>query len=262
MLASLGGLGGLVSGGLGLMSAFGSGRRGNENPGGQALGMLNRNPAIGHQYYDPFIQQGQEAGNQLFPIQNQFAGIQQQMGNNPTGFLDQLMSQYKPSEGYKYREKNLMQGAHNTAASGGFAGTEGDVRNRSELVNSLMGQDMQQFLQNVLGIQGQGMNPDLAGLGGLSERVGRGYNASSALADYLGDTNSMMASAAGSEAGYRGQSRQQRRSNIYNSLSSLIGGIPTGGGGGMMGGTSGGVHQGAATNFLHSYRPGAGWGGG
>ena len=60
-VGGLGGLGGLVSGGLGLMSAFGGGMRGNENPGGQAMGMLQRNPAIGHQYYDPYVQQGQQA---------------------------------------------------------------------------------------------------------------------------------------------------------------------------------------------------------
>jgi hypothetical protein len=47
--------------------------------------------------------------------------------------------------------------ASNTAAAGGRVGTIGDIKNQAGLENQLLGQDMQQWLDNVLGVKKTGL---------------------------------------------------------------------------------------------------------
>ncbi len=180
------------------------GRRKKYNPGAAGMEQLNRIPEYGYNAYNPFIQQGQEA-NQGLPQQYQ------QQAFDPAGYLHGMESQYQESPFMQYRKKQLMKSAGNTAAAGGFYGTENDVNNRSEMINALMGEDMQQYLQNVGGIQGRGLE-------GLESRVGRGFDASSNLADYLGGVGGARAAYSGMSAGHRGESL----GNTWNSLSNLI----------------------------------------
>jgi len=189
------------------------GARGKNNPGNAASPYLNRLPQYGHNAYDPFIQQGQQASNILNPIQNQYA-------QDPQGIYNNILSQYAPSAGYQFKQKELGGQLHNTAAAGGFAGTQGHQQQHAELINSLLGADMQEFLKNILSIQGTGMK-------GLDTRVERGYGASGSLADYLGGTDIMRARNAGATTDYRNQARE----NVYSSLSSLIGQLSSGWGG-------------------------------
>ncbi len=134
---------------------------------------MDQIPGFGRQGYQPFIDQGMQA-------QGQASGAYQQMLQNPTSFVDQIMQSYKPSQGYQFRQKNSLNAMRNSASSGGFAGTGYDQMQQGEMADNLASQDMQQYLQNVLGVQGTG----LAG----QQHVGDiGYNASGSLADYLGN---------------------------------------------------------------------------
>ena len=133
---------------------------------------LNQIPGVAHQYLDPYIQQGQQAGAQL-------PSHYDRLMNDPAGYLNEMLSGYKASEGYNNKSKNLLNTARNAAASGGFSGTEFDQNNQASLVNSLMSEDMQQYLENLMGIHGQG----LAGNQGLAQR---GYEASGDLGSALG----------------------------------------------------------------------------
>lgn len=228
-----GALASLIPAAIGAVGAF-QGARGRNNPGNAAQPYLNQIPGQGQQAYNPFIQSGQQAEQQLNPITSQFA-------QNPFDVYNNILGQYKPSQGYQYRQDKLTQGLHNTAASGGFAGTNNHQDQYGNLVNSLMGQDQQQFLQNILGIQGAGME-------GLESRVGRGSQAAGGLADYLGNAGQMQATNA-----YQGQSNKNAaRGQAYSSLASLIGG-----GMGAFGGTktpslSGGSNS---MNFARGYNP-------
>ncbi len=183
-------------------SLFGS--RGGANPGGAAQQHLGRIPQYGYDAYNPFIKTGQNAESQLYPQLSSMAG-------QPVDFLNQIMSQYQQSPGYKYREDRNLRQAHGTAAAGGFVGSDNDIENRTGLVNDLMNQDMQEFLNNVLGIQGTGQQ-------GLENRVGRGFDASSRLADYLGGASGAQAGAAayGRDFSNRGEA------NVFNSLGGLF----------------------------------------
>jgi len=194
--ALAGGLASGIGGGL-IGGLFGGGKK---NAASAAMPYLERVPEYGYNAYNPFINKGKQAEEQLYPMYSQFA-------SNPTDYLNQVMSQYEPSKGYQYREGRNLRAAHNTAAAGGYAGTPNDEENRTQMVNALMNEDMQQFLQNVLGIQG-------AGLSGLENRVEHGYGASGSLADYLGGAQGQMGSAAFGGAA----SRNANKSAMINSL--------------------------------------------
>lgn len=186
----------LVQGGGALYNTFNR-----NNPGKAANPALSQIPGYGRDAYNPFIQSGQQAQQQLSP---QY----EQMASNPVGQYNDIMSQYEPSSGFQYRKGQLNKDAHNTAASGGFAGTDNDIDHRSELFDALLSGDMQQFMQNILGIKGAGMQ-------GLEGQASRGYNASGNLADYLG-------SAAGQQAGFDAYGQNESNTNRNEGLANLI----------------------------------------
>ncbi len=178
--------------------------------GNRATKQANRDvgqiQGYGNEAYNPFINQGQAANQQLTP---QY----QQMAFNPAAQYNDIMGQYQPSAGYQHKQKLLQEASHNTAASGGYLGTEGDIARRNEMLSSLLGEDMQQFLANILGIQGQGMQ-------GLQHQGDIGYHAAGSKADYLG-------SAAGQQGvfGLAGQGiNQSNRNDAASILAGLIGG--------------------------------------
>ncbi len=222
LLPAVGGIaGGFFGGPAGAMagSAIGSGIGGHFNQRSadkrarqnqeQVQARLNQIPGIGKQYYEPYIGQGLEAGNRA----NQEYG---NMLDDPTGFINAIMESYNPSSGYQFKEDRLKRSAANTSAAGGFAGTQYDVDNQASLVNALLSDDMQQYLSNVLGVHG-------GGLAGKELVAGRGYDASSSLADFLGSN-------LGQQAGVdfrMGQDRNAGRNNYNNQmleLGSQIGG--------------------------------------
>lgn len=195
----------LIQGGTALFNTF-KGSRDARNTNKQ-MGQIQQ---YGQQAYNPFIQQGQQAGQQLSPMY-------QQQATNPVGQYNDIMGQYQPSAGYQYKQDKLNQALHNTAASGGYAGTGGDQQQRGELTNALMGEDMQQFLQNILGIQGAGQK-------GLEGQAERGYGAAGNLADYMG-------AAQGQQGLFNmvGQKQNQgNRNDAASVLAGLIGGKDAG----------------------------------
>jgi hypothetical protein len=181
----------LIGAGLALSSKGNRGKLGlsntNPNPANNAAGYLDQIPGVGRQYLQDYIGQGREGesmarGNydvmhdiyHTAPDLYENPGIDfneappeyASMAKNPKAFVDEIMRGYKPSEGYKYKEKKLMDEARATAAAGGFVGTQADEARRAELLNGVLGGDMQEYLNNILGIQG-------AGLGGEERRINR-----------------------------------------------------------------------------------------
>lgn len=190
-----------------LIGAFGA-RKGSKQaaaPAAAAQEYIQRNPAIGHQYYDPFIQQGQRAEQGLYPEY-------EKMGFNTPEFYNAFTSGYSQSPAYKYMHDQLMKNAQNTAAAGGFLGTDYDVQNRSELLHQLLGTDFQNYFNNLMATQGRGLE-------GLEQRAGRGFQASGNLADYLGNTNIM----GGQAAGIGAEAKNKARSSVYGELANLVG---------------------------------------
>jgi hypothetical protein len=174
---------------------------GDKNPMDAANPYLNKIPGVAHQGYDPYINSGLDASAKT---KSQYESLM----NDPTAFINSLMEGYKPSEGYQFQKEQLTKELGNTAAAGGIAGTPQDQMNQGQGVQKLLSADMQQFLQNILGVYG-------AGLSGEEGIANRGYDASGRLTDSLG-------SALNQQGGLAFQNAQQQNKN-KNDLWSMFG---------------------------------------
>jgi hypothetical protein len=187
-------------------SLFGGGG-GGPNPADAGMGYLNRIPGETRPYYQPFIESGQQASNIANPVYGQ-------MTQNPNDFLNAIMRNYNPSEGYRYKQREMERAMANSQAAGGFIGTPYAQQQQAEQVQGLLGQDMQEFLRNILGIQG-------AGLEGQENRMNRGYNASNDYANVIGTNLGNQAQLA-----FQGQA-QQNANNMArrNARMNFFGGL-------------------------------------
>ena len=180
---------------------------GGKNPADAARPYLDKIPGMAHDIYDPYISHGNEAYSTLNP---EFT----QMGKDPAAFLENIMKGYTPSKSYQLREEEASRAAGNTAAAGGMRGSLNDIKNQARITDSLLGDDMQKWLDNVLGIQKEGM-------GGLSHIFDTGFNASKGLE---GDLSNVLGTQAG--LAFQGQANQnQSRSDLLSGLMKALGGI-------------------------------------
>ncbi len=181
--------------------------KGGKNPADAAMPYLNQIPGMEKQYYDPFINYGKEAGNTLAPQFNQ-------MSTNPAEFLEGLLKHYEPSRAYQLSNEEALRAAGNTAAAGGMRGSLNDIKNESRISDALLGQDMQQWLQNVLGIQGAGQQ-------GLGHQFDTGFAATQGL---TGDLSNVLGTQAG--LAFQGQANKNKsRSDALSGILQTIGGI-------------------------------------
>lgn len=141
-----------------------------EDPAKDANKYLDQIPGIGEKYYNPFIEGGRKAGGILDTEYGRML--------NPTSFIDDIMSKYSLSKGAQYERDKLGKGIGATAAAGGFAGTPEHQQEYGEMADKIMSGDMQQYLQNALGVYGQGIS-------GERDFYNKGYDASNSLADML-----------------------------------------------------------------------------
>lgn len=188
---------------MGLFSSILGGLSGGSNPANAAMPYLDQARDTVKPYFDPYIQQGQNAYDTMNPVLTD-------MSTDPTGFLEALMKHYQPSSGYQLKYDNMSKAAGNTAAAGGMRGSLSDISDQARLTDMLMSEDMQQWLQNVLGIQG-------AGLSGQSNLYNTGYDASKSLS---GDLSNILGTQ--SQLAFQGQ-----RENNQNQ-SDLAGGFLNG----------------------------------
>lgn len=176
-----------------------------QNPANAAMPYLNQIPGVAQNAYNPYIQQGQQAGQAL--------GGEYGKLLDPTTFMNQLMEQYKPSEAYKYKQKDITKGLGAVAAQGGFAGTPMAEEQYAGATDKALSDDMQQYLQNALGIYGQG-------IAGQQDFYNKGFGASGSLADILtGNLNQQGGLA------FQGQSQQNaNQAGLMKMLAQLLGG--------------------------------------
>jgi len=195
---------------------------GGGNPANAANKYLDQIPGVSHEGYDPYINRGQEAGGIM---SDQFG----KMSQDPTAFINELMKGYQESDGYKYQQDQMGRAAGNTAAAGGMRGSAQDTQNQQQITQGLLGQDMQQYLSNLLGAQ-------KTGLEGEQSIYNTGFNASQGL---TGDLTNIL----GQQGGLAYQGAQNKNKQQQDWLKALMSGIGTAGGwevGGPVGGTVGG----------------------
>lgn len=180
-----------------------------QNPYGSAMPYLGQAESAGRGLYQPYVNQGQDAYTKLNPLYSE-------MMQDPTAYMKKLMGGYETSPDYDFKSQQMQKAMQNAAASGGFAGTDYDQMQRADTIRGLLGQDMQQYFNNVRNIQD-------AGLGGQQSFYDTGFNASRGLSDYLSDVYASMANAQAASSQFQNQARQDRRGARMKFLGSLIG---------------------------------------
>lgn len=188
------------------LRGFGIGQR---DPAKDANRYLDQIPGIGHDAYDPFINGGREAGGIL---KDQYGRML-----DPSKFMDDIMKNYQMSQGATYQRDQLGKGIGATAAAGGIAGTPEHQREYGEMADKIMSGDMQQYLQNALGVYNRG-------LGGEENFYNKGFQSSGSLAD-------MLAGVMGSKSGLAYQSGTQNNMNQQALMQALMKALATGAGG-------------------------------
>lgn len=200
---------------MGLLDSIFGGK--GSSPRDSANQYLNQIPGVAHQGYDDYVNQGKDASGRT-------KAAYESMMNDPTGFINKIMEQYKNSEAYGFKKDALTKEMGNTAALGGFAGTNYDQMNQAAGVQGLLSQDMQEFLQNVLGRYDKGLK-------GEEGVANRGYNATGQLTDTLtGGLNQ--------QGGLAFQDQQQKNQN-KNDLWHMFGKALGAGAGAFFGGVPG-----------------------
>ena len=193
---------------------------GTENPAKSAMPYLNQIPGVAHQYFDPYVQQGQQAYGNIAP---EF----QDMVKSPTDYLEKILADYQPSRAYQLKRDEALRAAGNTAAAGGMRGSGQDQILGGRLADSLLGEDMQQWLNNVLGIQ-------KTGLAGEEDIYSKGFQGSGQLESELANALAQQGNLA-----YQGTAEKNRRtSDLWKgalNAAGAIAGMPTSGGGSLGG---------------------------
>lgn len=96
---------------------------------------------------NPFYQ----AGTNAIPnFQNWLSGMQ-----NPSEFINHLMSQYQQSPWAKYQQDQAMRAGTNAASASGLIGSTPFAQQLQQNASNISSQDQNQWLQNVLGINTQ-----------------------------------------------------------------------------------------------------------
>lgn len=182
---------------------------GGKNPAEAAQPWLNKIPGVGHEYYDPYVNQGREAGNKT---QEEYMRLM----NDPTALINEIMQKYHTSESYGQQRDILNKELGATAAAGGVAGTPLDQQNRGTAIQGLLSGDMQQFLSNALGLYNTGLT-------GEQGKENMGYDASKGLADLLGQNYA-------TSAGLQFQGQSQNNANRGAAFEALTKALAAGAG--------------------------------
>lgn len=143
------------------------------NPYNKSMDYLNQIPGTVTPYYNPYIQAG---GRSLNTLENTY----NQLLQNPGQTMNQIGSGFQASPGYQYNVEQATNAANQAAAAGGMLGTPEEQQQLAGTVSGLANQDYYNYLNNALGLYGQG----LSGMQGINQM---GYNASDQLARTLKD---------------------------------------------------------------------------
>lgn len=180
----------------------------------QANKYLEQTPGYVQQYLDPYVNAGQGA---MRTLQNQY----QNLLNDPNALLAKLGAGYQQSPGYQRNVDEATRASNNAAAAGGYIGSPQQQEQMAKSISGIASQDYNQYLNNVMGLYGQG----LQGMGGINQMgYGAAGGATSTLADML--KNQAQNAQTQAEMNYYNTMNQNQKSEQQSSgLGGLIGGI-------------------------------------
>lgn len=182
------------------MSWFSELFHGGKDPSKEANKYLDQIPGAVNPYYQPYINQGQDANKMLMEEYSKLLG-------NPNELYNQFASGYKQSPGYQTRLNEALQSASNAAAAGGMAGSPMHQQLAAQKAIDLSSKDFEDYLNHIMGLYG-------TGLSGEQELGEQGFKASTGYGDILGQKLGSQA-----QYGYAGQAgRNANQANMFNNL--------------------------------------------
>lgn len=207
-LTALGSLFGGGGGGQGLFSGGGlasigqilSGIFGDSGaPYEKAMEQYEKYGQMGANIQNPFMEYGKSA----MPRMNEWlAGMK-----DPSGFINTLMGKYQESPWAKFQQDQSARRFGNEGSATGLTGSTPLTQFMQQNMHDISQQDMNQWLQNVLGVNTQYGQ-------GVQNQITTGQNAANSLTNLYGNMANQMAEAAyGKEAG-----KQQDRNSIWGGL--------------------------------------------
>lgn len=191
------------------MALFGFGKQNYTNPADEAMPYLEQIPGAVNPYYQPYIDQGQRAGEAL---EQTYAP----MMTDPYGYYNQTMSQYQMSPAAQYQYDELNKQMSGNAAAGGFAGTDYDQQQQADMAQQLIARDQQQYLNDILGIQNTGGNVEK----GFYDT---GFRASTGYGDILGSNLAQQGQLAYEGSAFENQMKRDRANNRMALLGQMLG---------------------------------------
>lgn len=169
--------------------------------------------------YDQAMQQYQQYGDKAQATQQPYLNAGQgaigdyqkwlQGQQDPSGMINNLMGQYQASPYSQYLQQQAMRGGQNAASANGLMGSTPMMEQMQQNAGNIASQDMNQWLQNVLGINtqyGQGQQNLMTG----------GQNAANSLTNMYNNMGQQMGQGAyGQEAG--------KQQDFWNTIGGGIG---------------------------------------
>ncbi len=183
---------------------------GGKNPADAAMPYLNQIPGQTNQYYQPYF----DAGKNSLPI---LQGQYDKLLNDPGAWMNKIGESYQQSPGFKSAMEQALQAGGHAAAAGGMAGTPQNQFQEMQMATNLANQDYNNYLQNALGLYGQGLT-------GQQGMAGMGLQAGQGMADIIAQTLAQKGNLA-----FQGQAQQnQNTKDLWHGLGQL-GGAALGG---------------------------------
>lgn len=133
------------------------------------LGGLFGNSAGPYHEYQDWQKKGLEGYK---PFENWLSSMQ-----NPSEFINHIMGQYQESPYAKYMQQQSVRAGQNAGSAAGLTGSTALAQQLQQNASNISSQDMNQWLQNVLGINtqyGQGQFGLGGAKAGIYDKLGEG----------------------------------------------------------------------------------------
>jgi hypothetical protein len=191
---------------MGGLQQFLGGMFGNSgSPFGAGMDQLQHYFGQAQQYQNPFFQAGQGA---IAPYQHMLGQM-----SNPQDFYRNIMGGYQQSPAAQYQQQQGMRAAQNMGSASGLTGSSPLMQQAQQNAQNISSQDMQNYFNNIMGIQGGAMQ-------GYGNLMGMGQNSANSMSNLLSQLGGGMANGAyGQQAG-----QNQDQSNMLGGLLHMFGG--------------------------------------
>lgn len=168
------------------------------------------------QAYMPFFQEAKGYQNPFFNFGKQgMEGMSNWLSSmkDPSGFINNQMNNYQESPWAKYMQDQAMKAGQNAGSATGLTGSTPLMQQMQQNAGGIASQDMNQWLQNVLGINSQYGQ-------GLNAQLGFGQHAGDMLSQLAGNAGDYMGSAAWGKEYGKQQDKAQKRGGLMKMFSS------------------------------------------